>query len=82
MEISNFSVDQMDSLNNMPTLIDESVWISLCKLRRVKIENEIKVSRKYNYLNLRINFHFKNVENQTRELKIYIINITDACSFC
>ncbi|XP_077284418.1 cilia- and flagella-associated protein 43 [Arctopsyche grandis] len=36
-------IDQLDSVNNMPATVDEAVWTTLCKLRRIKIDNEIKM---------------------------------------
>ncbi|KAJ8729123.1 hypothetical protein PYW08_000704 [Mythimna loreyi] len=36
-------VDQMDQISNMPAVLDEHLWTIMCKLRRVKIENEIRM---------------------------------------
>ncbi|XP_053606351.1 cilia- and flagella-associated protein 43 isoform X2 [Plodia interpunctella] len=36
-------VEQLDLISNMPPVMDEPLWISMCKLRRTKIENEIRM---------------------------------------
>ncbi|XP_030024874.2 LOW QUALITY PROTEIN: cilia- and flagella-associated protein 43 [Manduca sexta] len=36
-------VEQLDLLSNMPPVIDEVLWGTMCKLRRAKIENEIRM---------------------------------------
>ncbi|CAH0602825.1 unnamed protein product [Chrysodeixis includens] len=36
-------MDQLDQLSNMPTVMDENMWTTMCKLRRVKTENEIRM---------------------------------------
>ena len=33
----------------MPPVMDEGLWVTMCKLRRTKIENEIRVSIKKTY---------------------------------
>ncbi|XP_041975402.1 cilia- and flagella-associated protein 43 [Aricia agestis] len=37
------SVDQLDHISNMPPVMDETVWSTMCRLRRAKIENEIRL---------------------------------------
>ncbi|XP_050670379.1 cilia- and flagella-associated protein 43 [Leptidea sinapis] len=36
-------VDLLDQISNMPPVMDEGLWHTTCKLRRVKIENEIRM---------------------------------------
>ncbi|XP_038207822.1 cilia- and flagella-associated protein 43 [Zerene cesonia] len=36
-------VEQLDQISNMPPVMDEGLWATMCKLRRVKIENEIRM---------------------------------------
>ncbi|CAH2238056.1 jg309 [Pararge aegeria aegeria] len=36
-------VEQLDQISNMPPVMDEGLWVSMCKLRRGKIENEIRL---------------------------------------
>ncbi|KAH9636977.1 hypothetical protein HF086_008238 [Spodoptera exigua] len=35
-------MEQLDQISNMPTVMDEHIWNSMCKLRRAKTENEIR----------------------------------------
>ncbi|CAG9784144.1 unnamed protein product [Diatraea saccharalis] len=37
------SVDQLDLISNMPPVMDEVLWATMCRLRRAKIENEIRM---------------------------------------
>ncbi|CAH2989003.1 unnamed protein product [Chilo suppressalis] len=37
------SVDQLDLISNMPPVMDEALWATMCRLRRAKIENEIRM---------------------------------------
>ncbi|XP_047515252.1 cilia- and flagella-associated protein 43 [Pieris napi] len=36
-------VELLDQISNMPPVMDEALWGTTCKLRRVKIENEIRM---------------------------------------
>nr|XP_026489284.1 cilia- and flagella-associated protein 43 [Vanessa tameamea] len=36
-------VEQLDQISNMPPVMDEGLWATMCKLRRTKIENEIRM---------------------------------------
>ncbi|XP_063839058.1 cilia- and flagella-associated protein 43-like [Ostrinia nubilalis] len=36
-------VEQLDLVSNMPPVMDEALWATMCKLRRAKIENEIRM---------------------------------------
>ncbi|CAH0726230.1 unnamed protein product, partial [Brenthis ino] len=36
-------VEVLDQMSNMPPVMDEGLWITMCKLRRAKIENEIRM---------------------------------------
>ncbi|KAF9412260.1 hypothetical protein HW555_009203 [Spodoptera exigua] len=36
-------MEQLDQISNMPTVMDEHIWNSMCKLRRAKTENEIRM---------------------------------------
>ncbi|XP_028169027.1 cilia- and flagella-associated protein 43-like [Ostrinia furnacalis] len=36
-------VEQLDLISNMPPVMDEALWATMCKLRRAKIENEIRM---------------------------------------
>ncbi|XP_052747310.1 cilia- and flagella-associated protein 43 isoform X2 [Bicyclus anynana] len=36
-------IEQLDQISNMPPVMDEGLWVSMCKLRRGKIENEIRM---------------------------------------
>lgn len=36
-------MEQLDQISNMPTVMDEHMWATMCKLRRAKTENEIRV---------------------------------------
>ncbi|CAH2104151.1 unnamed protein product [Euphydryas editha] len=36
-------VEQLDQISNMPPVMDEGLWITMIKLRRAKIENEIRM---------------------------------------
>ncbi|XP_028044067.1 cilia- and flagella-associated protein 43 isoform X1 [Bombyx mandarina] len=36
-------VEQLDHSTNMPPVMDEALWALMCKLRRAKIENEIRM---------------------------------------
>ncbi|KAM3957531.1 cilia- and flagella-associated protein 43 [Aphomia sociella] len=36
-------VEQLDLISNMPPVMDEVLWTTMCKLRRAKIENEIRM---------------------------------------
>ncbi|XP_072937186.1 cilia- and flagella-associated protein 43 [Epargyreus clarus] len=36
-------VEQLDQISNMPPVMDEGLWATMCKLRRAKIENEIRM---------------------------------------
>ncbi|XP_049868319.1 cilia- and flagella-associated protein 43 isoform X1 [Pectinophora gossypiella] len=38
-----FNVEQLDQLSNMPAVLDEGLWTTMCRLRRVKMENEIRM---------------------------------------
>ncbi|CAG9566475.1 unnamed protein product [Danaus chrysippus] len=36
-------VEQLDQISNMPPVMDEGLWATMCRLRRAKIENEIRM---------------------------------------
>lgn len=36
-------LDQIDSYSNSPPIINEDMWATLCRLRRMKVECELKV---------------------------------------
>ncbi|CAK1602687.1 unnamed protein product [Parnassius mnemosyne] len=36
-------LEQLDLISNMPPVMDEALWATMCKLRRTKIENEIRM---------------------------------------
>ncbi|XP_052758643.1 cilia- and flagella-associated protein 43 [Galleria mellonella] len=36
-------VEQLDLISNMPPVMDDGLWATMCKLRRAKIENEIRM---------------------------------------
>ncbi|XP_022821097.1 cilia- and flagella-associated protein 43 isoform X2 [Spodoptera litura] len=36
-------MEQLDQISNMPTVMDEHMWTTMCKLRRAKTENEIRM---------------------------------------
>ncbi|KAL0895179.1 hypothetical protein ABMA27_013627 [Loxostege sticticalis] len=36
-------VEQLDQISNMPPVMDEVLWATMCKLRRAKIENEVRM---------------------------------------
>ncbi|XP_026325247.1 cilia- and flagella-associated protein 43, partial [Hyposmocoma kahamanoa] len=36
-------VELLDQISNMPAVLDEGLWVSMCRLRRVKIDNEIRM---------------------------------------
>ncbi|XP_045762640.1 cilia- and flagella-associated protein 43 isoform X2 [Maniola jurtina] len=36
-------VEQLDQISNMPPVMDEGLWATMCKMRRAKIENEIRM---------------------------------------
>ncbi|XP_035446277.2 cilia- and flagella-associated protein 43 [Spodoptera frugiperda] len=36
-------MEQLDQISNMPTVMDEHMWATMCKLRRAKTENEIRM---------------------------------------
>ncbi|XP_013186993.2 cilia- and flagella-associated protein 43 [Amyelois transitella] len=36
-------VEQLDLISNMPPVMDEGLWATMCRLRRTKIENEIRM---------------------------------------
>ncbi|XP_028730485.1 cilia- and flagella-associated protein 43 [Peromyscus leucopus] len=40
------SMDELDSINNMPEGLDPTVWEHFCITRRAKVENEYKVKQK------------------------------------
>ncbi|CAB3237703.1 unnamed protein product [Arctia plantaginis] len=37
------SLEQMDNIVNMPPVMDDQLWATMCKLRRAKAENEIRM---------------------------------------
>ncbi|CAG4981932.1 unnamed protein product [Parnassius apollo] len=36
-------LEQLDMISNMPPVMDEALWATMCKLRRTKVENEIRM---------------------------------------
>ncbi|CAK1544292.1 unnamed protein product [Leptosia nina] len=36
-------IEQLDQISNMPPVMDEALWATTCKLRRAKVENEIRM---------------------------------------
>ncbi|XP_045540387.1 cilia- and flagella-associated protein 43 [Papilio machaon] len=37
------ALEQLDLVSNMPPVMDENLWTNMCKLRRAKIENEMRI---------------------------------------
>ncbi|XP_013178789.1 PREDICTED: cilia- and flagella-associated protein 43 [Papilio xuthus] len=37
------ALEQLDLVSNMPPVMDENLWTNMCKLRRAKIENEMRM---------------------------------------
>ncbi|CAH2067617.1 unnamed protein product, partial [Iphiclides podalirius] len=37
------ALDQLDQISNMPPVMDEALWTTMCKLRRAKIDSEMRM---------------------------------------
>lgn len=54
-----YRVEQLDHSTNMPPVMDEALWALMCKLRRAKIENEIRVLKKLKFWIILENLQFE-----------------------